>query len=417
MSKIVQNRIFRPAIFYFLVVLISGVWLRIQWTWPELTILNAKFLIHAHSHLALLGWIFPVVSGFFVLSFVPNSDQKSLTSLRYWIPIHFCIIAMTVAFSLQGYAFWSISLSTLYILITSIWSIHFLLKMDDQNTSKTLLVKLAVFSFLGSNMGPLALSGGTLYGESWITFWITYYLHSQFSLWIPLGVLAIMFSVYDGSLKSGVSEKSIRFTNISKIMIWGYFIGSILQLETMSRALNIFRLTPLIGVLGSILVIITSFYLVYILSIRNRVSYLILTGLLLFAIKSILQFIASIPDIGQLFIEIHFLKIGYTHLLLLGSYTFILIGFLEILKFKINSNESDSHIWDNQNHSLVSKLATTKLNSTGLLIFMVGSLSMILLLMTIGISQYLGIYLDFNIQFYLFLTGFISLAGFITSLR
>ena len=384
---------------------------------------------------------------------------------------------MTIAFALQGYAFWSISLSTLYIFITSIWAIHFLIKMDDQNDPTSLLVKLAVFSYLGSNIGPFALSGGTMYGESWITFWITYYLHSQFSLWIPLGVLAILFSMFDGSLKSVNATKTNQLLKIFKLMIWGYFVGSILQLETMSRTLNTLQLSQYVGVIGSIIVISTSFYLVYILFQRIKKScaqinnqthpkslesmvqafakslskqypiqtpvlnqpytqtrsqpktatdtskagrvhvyqIIILTGLLLFAIKSILQLIASIPEIGQIFTEIHFLKIGYTHLLLLGSYSFILIGVLEIIKIKINLHEAGSHTREKANYTEVTKLSTSKINSTGIIIFMIGSLSMILLLMTIGISQYLGIFLDFNIQFYLFLTGVISLVGYVAS--
>lgn len=417
MSKNVIHRIYRPAIFYFVVVLITGTWLRVQWTWPELTFLNAKFLIHAHSHLALLGWIFPVVAGYLISNFVLPTRQKSLASLLYWIPIHICIIAMTFAFALQGYAFWSISFSTIYILVTSIWSIHFLLKMDDRNDPTSLLVKLAVFSYLGSNIGPFALSGGTLYGESWITLWITYYLHSQFSLWIPLGVLAILFSLFKESLNSVHDAKTNRHLKISKFMIWAYFVGSIMQLETMSRTLSIFNASPYIGFLGSIVVLVTTFYLVFLLFHKNKPPYIILTGLLLFLIKSILQLLASIPEIGQSFTEIHFFKIGYTHLLLLGSYTFILIGVLEKLNTKTLQNKVGLHINGENNSNEVTNPGTSILKSTGTIIFMVGSLSMIFLLMTIGFSQYVGIILDFNIQFYLFLTGMISLVGFVASLR
>ena len=65
-----------PALLYLTISLMGGMWIRLQWAVPTWTLFTTKFMIHAHSHLALLGWLFLAL--FRLL--LPKSITLSLSS-------------------------------------------------------------------------------------------------------------------------------------------------------------------------------------------------------------------------------------------------------------------------------------------------------------------------------------------------
>ena len=102
--------------FYLLLTLTSGVMLRYQWTGHSSTLFDSRFLLHAHSHIALLGWAFFGVFGlFFSKSLLAQRGYK-----QFWAEgiVHLIIAGMFIAFLFQGYAFWSILLTMLHMLVT-----------------------------------------------------------------------------------------------------------------------------------------------------------------------------------------------------------------------------------------------------------------------------------------------------------
>ncbi len=403
MESTLRNRLILPSIVYLLVVLFTGTWIRVQWTWPEYSIFNAKYLIHAHSHLAMLGWLFPALMAFLISGYVKKTQTSPLISWWIILPMHILIIGMTVAFTLQGYAFWSITASTLFIIVSSIWVIMLLIQMDDDLSASTLLLKLAAFSYLASNVGPLALSGGTMFGESWIMFWVSYYLHIQFSLWIPLAIFAIIIKL----MPDMANRVSKHFNSRVKICVWMYFIGSIFLTESMTRMYQN-GFPEWIGFTGSIIVLFSTGFLVT-LGLRIRafqhdpvLEFTFRLGLILFLVKAGLHVPASIPNIGIQFMQNHFLKIGFTHLVLLGSYTLLMYSIILDLFIRRNKN---------RNHESISIR-----HNFGTLTFLIGSCFMILVLFLTGVSVWTGHPLPFPLQETLLICGVISVSGYASNL-
>jgi hypothetical protein len=75
--------------------------------------LNYRYLTHAHSHLAMLGWVYLMLFVLIVHYFVP--EKKPVYNRLFWLT-EFSVVGMMVSFPFQGYAVISITFSTLHIL-------------------------------------------------------------------------------------------------------------------------------------------------------------------------------------------------------------------------------------------------------------------------------------------------------------
>ena len=73
---------------------------------------NYRFLTHAHSHIAMLGWVYLMLFVLFVQYFVP--EKKPIYTKLFWIT-QFAVLGMLFSFPFQGYAAVSITFSTLHI--------------------------------------------------------------------------------------------------------------------------------------------------------------------------------------------------------------------------------------------------------------------------------------------------------------
>ena len=73
---------------------------------------NYRFLTHAHSHVAMLGWVYLMIYVLFVHYFVP--EKKPVFTRLFWLT-QLAVVGMMLSFPLQGYAAISILFSTLHI--------------------------------------------------------------------------------------------------------------------------------------------------------------------------------------------------------------------------------------------------------------------------------------------------------------
>ena len=106
----------------FLIAALLGLLLRYYFIDP--IDLNYRFLIHAHSHTAMLGWIYLMLFTLIVHYFIP--DKKPVYNRLFWLT-EFAVIGMLLSFPFQGYALYSIIFSTLF-LFASYWFTWFFMK-------------------------------------------------------------------------------------------------------------------------------------------------------------------------------------------------------------------------------------------------------------------------------------------------
>src|SRR5699024_10800672 len=117
------------SFFFFLITALSGVWMRYYLISPTPAVAY-DYILHAHSHIALLGWLFIAVFSIFLYLY-----RKEITAKK-----HACIILlflfivsflMFFAFLYQGYAVFSIVFSALHIFI-EYWAAVFIIRQLKQ---------------------------------------------------------------------------------------------------------------------------------------------------------------------------------------------------------------------------------------------------------------------------------------------
>ena len=184
-------RRFRVAWVFLLVSVLIGLGLRLQWVWPWMT-LEYNHLLHAHSHVAFLGWVF---NAFFVATlrhFVPPAETRGYD--RLWWTMQLGIVGMLVTFPFQGYAAASIAFSTLHMAAAFVFAVK-LWRHNRAAPAARVHLRLALVFMLLSGAGPLALGVLPALGlreSPAYTLAIYFYLHCQYNGWFPFFLQALL---------------------------------------------------------------------------------------------------------------------------------------------------------------------------------------------------------------------------------
>ena len=112
------------SLFYFLIAASLGILLRLF----PVTNINAtyKYIVHTHSHIALLGWVYVSLTSLIYYLCIDKQAQKKYIILFWCTQI--TILGMLVSFPITGYALFSIIFSSLF-LICSYWFFAFFQKI------------------------------------------------------------------------------------------------------------------------------------------------------------------------------------------------------------------------------------------------------------------------------------------------
>jgi hypothetical protein len=174
------------------VTLASGALLRYQWTGAPGVPVHPRHLLHAHSHVALLGWAFAGVFGL-LLAASPAARDPGSGMRRAEGSFHLVVAALFVAFLLQGYAFGSILLSTLHMGVALAAVIHWLRQGRPREEPEVRpWLDLAVLGFVLASLGPWMLAFGGRMGPSWTDAWVGYYLALLFHGWLTFAVFGLL---------------------------------------------------------------------------------------------------------------------------------------------------------------------------------------------------------------------------------
>jgi len=106
-----KQRFIHIAYFFFFLTALSGAWMRLNLFVDTSSFIPYTNLLHAHSHIAVLGWTF---FGVFILFAVLMNKQSSKFVTYLAISLFLVTGAMFIAFLMQGYALYSIIFSTIH---------------------------------------------------------------------------------------------------------------------------------------------------------------------------------------------------------------------------------------------------------------------------------------------------------------
>lgn len=325
--------------FNFLVASIMGLLMRFV-TLFHFSSINYSFLLHAHSHVAMLGWVYMTLYALIVYLFVPKDKScKPIYNRLFWMT-EFTVIGMMISFPVQGYAFFSIVFSTTHILLSYVFCIVVWKDTYKEKTPESKLLSAAILFMVFSTFGVWCLGPAlSMLGKqnAFYQIAIQFFLHFQFNGWFLFAVLALFLKQVKRDLKEEVFNKFFSLLILSTFLTMALPISWYVKNE-MLKWINIF------GVLLQILAFVYFYkmlnhYASYFKSNLNTTTKCIY-GLALFSLvfKISMQLLNLIPDLAEVSHQIRNFVIGYIHLTALGIITGILFGVL--IENKILDNKS-----------------------------------------------------------------------------
>ena len=142
--------------FNFFIAAFMGLLLRLLYVFP-VEIINYQFLLHGHSHVAMLGWVYLMIYSLIVYFFIPKTtQQKPVYNRLFWLT-EIAVIGMMFRFPVEGYAFFSIAFSTLHIFCSYYFCRLVWKDAHTDSLPEKLLLKTALFFMILSTLGVWCL--------------------------------------------------------------------------------------------------------------------------------------------------------------------------------------------------------------------------------------------------------------------
>jgi hypothetical protein len=324
LGDILSNSWMAWAVFFFFVASLFGLAMRYFFI-GELPYFEYKHLLHSHSHIALLGWGFLLVSGVMVFSFVKDRSRIKIYKRLLLLSI-IANIGMMLSFPIQGYGLFSIAFSTIQLLAGYLFAYHFLRDLiKSENTSAIQLIKYSVFWMLLSSIGlwaigPIGATLGRLHPLYFMS--VQWFLHFQLNGWFAFALLGLI--LHFASLK----------TKVISINRTSFFILNISLFLTYALAVSWSTPIPALFYINAIGVLLQglAYYLILRPSLNEVLPIfkfpnvwtdrLIYLGVLSLIIKAVIQIALVIPEVATIAYTIRMYVIGFVHLVMLGAITF-----------------------------------------------------------------------------------------------
>lgn len=325
---------------YFFIISLLGLLLRFFFVIPVNW--NFEHLLHTHSHVSLLGWLFLGMSLIIYRVFLKGCGRRK-TKNHIFLVFNISFVGMLIAFPLQGYGLYSIAFSTLYLL-TTYWFSWFTIKNIPEEIKDTFSWKLArmglfylVLSSFGTwAIGPISASAGT--DSFWFNDALYFFLHFLYSGFFFLILISVLFRILE--------KRKVRFSKDlqDKFYVYlntGIFLSYFLSVIWKKPSLIFYFL----GIIGALYQIYGYFLFFKILQphkkefqkIFSKYSYFLLKlASALLIIRILMQLISGFPYFAELAFEFKGFIIGYLHMVFLGILTpvlLVLMAHFKMLKF------------------------------------------------------------------------------------
>jgi mono/diheme cytochrome c family protein len=317
------------AIGFFLIASLFGVLMRWYFI-DELPGLKYKNLLHAHSHVALMGWAFMITSALLLSFFIGNLRTKGYTRLM-WANI-IAVSGMGLSFPMQGYGAISIAFSTLHVLTAYFFAHLFLRDLRVQSAGQSaLFARWAIYWMLLSTLGlwalgPVASMLGRLHPMYFGS--IQFFLHFQFNGWFTYALLGVVIRFIE--TRGGV----VRLHPLAIPILHLSLLLTFAQSITWSTPSSYLFYLNSAGVLLQAL----AYWMVLGPVIRQIISLpakaprwvvrLLHLGLACLAVKVLIQIAVALPFVAVISYTLRPFVIGFIHLIMLGSITFTMASLL-----------------------------------------------------------------------------------------
>jgi len=321
------------ALFYLLLTAVLGATLRL-FVVVDLPA-EYRFLVHTHSHIALLGWVYVALTTLLYKLYLQPVNVTKRFRRIFWLT-QVSIAGMLFTFPFQGYALFSIFFSTLFLVASYFFAALFFKKAASEmrNRFSFKLAKWAVVYMIISSIGLWALGGimNTLGSTSvWYKLAIYFYLHFQYNGWFILGLMAVLFyflEEHNFTLEGGKHRLWLRLFNSSVILT--FFLSTLFM-----EPHWFFYILGGVGVLLQSWVLLLLFFWMYpkwksfSAQLKTGVTGMLVFAGVLWGIKNDMQLLSALPYFAKIaFSNLDFV-IGYLHLVFLGVVSVALLALLK----------------------------------------------------------------------------------------
>lgn len=283
-------------------------------------------IMHAHSHVAMLGWLYQALFSLIIALFITDQKIQSKYNNLFWAT-QISVAGMAISFPIQGYGIASISFSMIHVVLSYRFSYKLIRDLKLQKDSPSILfLRTALYLMILSTMAlwliapvmSLKLQGSALYYGL-----VQFFLHFQFNGWYIFGAFALLFKLFENK------NIVIAFERLK----WFYYLLLISCFMTFTLAVT--WSTPLLilfyinsfGVILQLLAMISFFAIVgplnkFVKQCVGRSVYVLLNMAIgAIAFKILIQSVVVIPFIAEIAYTIRNFVIGFIHLLLLAGIT------------------------------------------------------------------------------------------------
>lgn len=298
----------------------------------SLPFIDQKHILHSHSHFAFTGWVTHTL----LLLMVLYLQKKDLAdTFKKYNPLLLLNLlsgyGMLVSFIIQGYAFFSISFSTLSIFTSFIFAYFYwrdLNKIPNEGITHHWFKAALIFNIL-SSLGAFSLAAVMafkLVNQAIYLSSVYYFLHFQYNGWFFFACMGLFFYI---SRLQVAKNSTIIFWLMAISCVPAYFL-SVLWIAIHPLLYWMVVLASLIQTAGWILFIRLLYTNKAILhsNLSKNSKWLLALSVIACSIKITLQQLSVIPFLSTLAFGFRPIIIGYLHLVLLGVITLFLLGFI-----------------------------------------------------------------------------------------
>lgn len=183
---------FLIALSNLLVAAMIGVLLRSVFV-GEIAFVRFRPWLHAHSHVAMLGWLFPAI----VVALMHDGGRNALTRQMHQLllVLQLAVVLMVFSFPIQGYGAVSITASTVH-LVLSYMALAVLWRTSRSwpRAGSGRLTRWAILLYGLSSLGVWAMAPLIATGNQGmeVYYWaVQFYLHFQFNGWFWFAAMAL----------------------------------------------------------------------------------------------------------------------------------------------------------------------------------------------------------------------------------
>ena len=316
-----------------LIVAILGVLMRYKIEFA-LPFVDQKYVLHSHSHFAFSGWITQTLMVLLVYYLSLKNGEPVFKKYR-WLLYANLITAygMLVSFIIQGYALFSISFSTLSILVSWFFAVYYwkdLNRTDGDKVSHWWFKAALTFSVL-SSIGTFGLAYMMLnkaMDQEWYLATIYFFLHFQYNGWFLFAGMGLLVSRLE-KIDTAIKDLKTAFLFFCFACIPAYFL-SVLWIPFGNIIYAI--------VVAAVIAQLVGWAFMIKVFIKNKVfinrhfskygKVLLLLSAIAFSVKLLLQSGSIHPALSQLSYGFRPIIIGYLHLVLLAVTSIFIIGYI-----------------------------------------------------------------------------------------